>query len=372
MAADRGDGDDRLLARTRALDPLVRGLATRFSLLSSVTPRNAAREHARLVDAWRAGRELSPSWEPPTVDRHLLASARRAIDEVLLSLHEDGGWLSIYRGRFVELAQDLAVIDAAFAPAVRDAADARFGEDEADARDADAIAAAWREAPLDDDGPPIPTDDPSEPRSLLSRMRARVSELRLPVRILVRERVGSLAAAGDGVVIVAAGRATTDRDAVRVVVHEIEGHVLPRERGRAGRFGIESAGSAGASEDEEGRALWLEERGGWMGGRRRRSLAARHLAARMVERGATFVDVVRAARSIVSLDEALAIAARVMRGGFMRGTDVVSGVARERVYLAARARVARAVRADATWLDRLGERRLSLRAAALAPSPRPV
>ncbi|MBI2395819.1 MAG: DUF1704 domain-containing protein [Deltaproteobacteria bacterium] len=381
MAADPRGAEARLLARTRALDPLVRGLATRFSLLSSVTPRNAAREHARLLEAWRAGREISPLWEPPTVDRRLLASARRAIDEVIGALHDEDGWLAIYRARFVELARDLAVIDAAFAATVRDAADARFADEDVDVREADAIAEAWRAAPLEDDGPPIPTDDPSDPRSLLSRMRARLSELRLPVRVLVRERVGSLAAAGDGVVIVAAGRATSDRETVRVVVHEIEGHVLPRERGRAGRFGIESAGSAGASEDEEGRALLLEERGGFMGGQRRRSLAARHVAARMVERGATFVDVVRAARevaspnealSIASLDEALSIAERVMRGGYLRGRDVFSGLGRERVYLTARARVGRAVIADSTWLDRLGERRLSLRAAALAPSPRPI
>ena len=108
MAADP---TERLVARTRALDPLVRGIAGRFALLSAVTPRNAAREQVRLLESWRKGAEVSPRWEPPEIDRRLLLSARHALDEVLLSLRDEQGWLAVYRGRFVELAKDLAVID---------------------------------------------------------------------------------------------------------------------------------------------------------------------------------------------------------------------------------------------------------------------
>jgi len=363
MAADR---DARLVARTRALDPLVRGISARFALLSAVTPKNATREQERVLTAWRTGRELSPRWEPPELDRRLLASARRALDEVLVSLREEQGWLAVYRGRFVELAKDLAVIDTAFSPAMTDAAAARFGDADDARSDADQIAAAFDEGRRDlDDDTLIATDDPNEPGSLLSRMRARLSELRLPVRVLVRERVGSLAAAGDGVVIVAANKTATRRETERVVVHEIEGHVLPRERGRTGRFGIETLGSAGASEDEEGRALLLEERTGLLGERRRRSLAARHRAARLVEAGATFVDVVRRTRESVSLEEALAIGSRVMRGGWARGADVLGGLARERVYLAALARVRAAIAQDPDLFERLGSRRVSLDASRL-------
>jgi hypothetical protein len=355
--------DDALLARTRALDPLIRGVAARFPLLSACTPRNAAAEQVRLLEVWRRGEERAPSWQPPEIDRTLLASARSALDDVATSLVGRAGWLAVYRERFVELSHELAAIDAAFGPRMGEAARARFAQPEVERREADLLADRFATADDDDrDADTVATDDPGDPRSLLSRMRARLSELRLPVRVLVRARVGSLAAAGDGVVIIAEGQRATPREIERVVIHEVDGHVLPRERGRGGRFGIETLGSAGASEDEEGRALLLEERHGLLSGRRRRSLAARHRAAAMVEREASYVDVVRALRSIVPLDEALSIASRVMRGGHRRGSDVVSGLARERVYLPARERVARALAAEGALLDRLASRRLSLAA----------
>lgn len=362
--------DEGLVARTRALDPLVRGIAGRFPLLSAVTPKNAAHEQARLFEAWSRGQELSPRWEAPELDRRMLISARRVLDEVLASLHREQGWLAVYRARFVELALDLTIIESAFTPALADAANARFADDDLDRREADALSARLRATATEDgEEETIATDDPLDPRSLVSRMRARLSELHLPVRVLVRERVGSLAAAGDGVVIVAANKRATARETERVVVHEVDGHVLPRERGRQGRFGIETLGSAGASEDEEGRALILEERHELLGGRRRRSLVARHLASRIVEAGGTYVDVVRRARELLPLDEALSVASRVMRGGHVHRGDVVSGLARERVYLAARARVGRAVEADPGLLDRLGGRRLSLAATLMIPKP---
>lgn len=343
---------------TRSLDERIRAVCARFPLLSGVTPRNAAREHDRLLAAWREGHELSPRWERPDVDRGLLATTQRMLDASIESLVGQRGWLAIYRERLVELAADLAVIDAAFTPDIARAAEARFGHELAAG---DELAAAFREAIVEDaDVETISTDDPNDPRSLLSRMRARISALALPVRVLVRERVGSLAAAGDGVVIVAANRRATEREIARVVLHEIEGHVVPRERGRGRTHGIETLGTAGASEDEEGRALVIEDRAGLLTGRRKRSLAARHIAARAVTSGATFVDVVRAIRDLVTLEEALAIASRVMRGGYASDRDVVSGIARERVYLPAYARVARAIEDDPGLFERLGSARLSL------------
>jgi hypothetical protein len=344
---------------SRELDSVIRGVSTRFPLLSGVTPQNSAREHARLVAAWTRGEELSPAWEPPAIDRVLLTSTQRVLGELLARIERPTGWLSIYRERLIELTRDLEVIDAAFSEDLPRAAAARFTTR---LTDGDAIAERFAKATSNDDEELILTDDDTDPRSLLSRMRARISELRLPVRVLTRERVGSLAAAGDGVVIVAKNRRVPVREIERVVLHEIEGHVLPRERGRSLPHGIETLGSAGASEDEEGRALLLEERASLLSPERQRMLAARHVAARMTIDGATFVDVVRRLREMVSLTDALAITARVMRGGYTRGRDVVSGMARERVYLPAYARVARAVQADPTLLDRLGTRRLSLAA----------
>jgi len=349
--------------RTRSLDERIRAVSARFPLLSAVTPRNATREHERLVAAWRSGLEVSPRWEPPAIDRGLLATTQRMVDSAIAALDRDRGWLAIYRARLLELAADLAIIDSAFTPDLVRAANARFA---GDLTAGDALAEEFRTAVIDDaDAEMIPTDDPNDPRSLVTRMRARISALGLPVRVLVRERIGSLAAAGDGIVIVAANRRATEREIARVVLHEIEGHVLPRERGRGREHGIETLGAAGASEDEEGRALVIEERAGLLTPRRRRALAARHLAARAVIEGATFVGVVRIAREIVPLEEALGIAQRVMRGGFASDRDVVAGIARERVYLPAYARVARAIATDPSLFDRLGSTRLSLASYAL-------
>ncbi len=348
-----------MAADPRALDECIRAVSTRFPLLSGVTPRNAAREHERLLAAWEGGREASPQWERPLVDRALLTETQRVLHELARGIDRERGWLAIYRERLLELSRDLDVVDAAFSADLPRAAAARFPGDGAEG---DAVAERFAACPPPAEEDVIASDDPSDPRSLFSQMRARVSELRLPVRVLLRERVGSLAAAGDGVVIVAAHRRVPESEIARVVLHEIEGHVLPRERGRSRGRGIETLGSAGASEDEEGRALLLEERAGLLSPRRRRVLAARHRAARLVLSGATFVDVVRATRELVPLGDALAIAARVMRGGYLDGTDVLGGVARERVYLPAFARVQSAVESEPAWLDRLGGCRLSLAA----------
>lgn len=343
----------------RALDETIRAVGTRFPLLSGVTPRNSAKEHARLTAAWSHGEELSPSWERPLVDRVLLLSTQRMLGALTERLACEKGWLAIYRERLLELSRELDVIDTAFSEELPRAAAARF---QCALDEGDAIEERFAGAPAPAREDLIVTDDPNDPRSLLNRMRARISELQLPVRVLARERVGSLAAAGDGVVIVAQNRRVPAQEIARVVLHEVEGHVLPRERGRGRTHGIETLGSAGASEDEEGRALLLEERASLLSPERQRVLAARHRAAKSVLAGATFVDVVRTTRELVPIAEAIAITSRVMRGGYGRGRDVLGGVARERVYLPAFGRVARMVNDDPSWLDRLGSCRLSLAA----------
>lgn len=355
-------------AWTRPLDAFIRGATSRFPLLAAVTPKNAAAEQARLATSWARGQEASPRWVPPDIDRVLLLTTRSAIDRAIESLSGDDPWRALYRGRLAELSADLGVVEAAFGPELPAAADLRFGGDAREDVDAaEALARGWISTEAsEDDQELVLTDDPNDPRSLFSRMRATLSALRLPVRVVVRDRVGALAAAGDGVVIVAAGRRITPRETERVVLHEVEGHVLPRERGRAHEPPLCTLGSARSSEDEEGRALLLEERASVLGASRKRTLAARDRAARLVVRGATFVDVVRSLRDVgLSVEDALAIAARTMRGARQNGRDVVGGLARERVYLPAYARIRRAAESDPKLLDRLGSRRLSLAAWAL-------
>jgi hypothetical protein len=356
MAAD-------LARRTRGLDELVRSVSTQFPLLASVTPTNASAEQVRLEAAWSRGLEASPRWIPPAIDRLRLARLRGGLDDAigLLSRERSDPWLRLYHGRLVELAHELAIVDAAFGPRIGDAASARFGDGEDDA--AAALERQWIDERVSASVASIATDDETDPRSLVARMKQELAARRLGVRVVVRERIGALAAAGDGIVVVAAGRLVDHAETERVVLHEIEGHVLPRERARGEGPGIVAIGSAGASEDEEGRALLLEDRAGLLGARRRRNLAARHRATRKVLAGASFVEVVRDLRSVeLPIDEALAIAARVMRGAHVRGADVASGLARERIYLPAYLRIRRASADDPGLVERLGTRRLSLAA----------
>ena len=131
------------------------------------------------------------------------------------------------------------------------------------------------------------------------------------------------------------------------MLHEIHGHALPRARPRHEPLGLFAVGTAGGSDDEEGRALLLERRAGCLGAHRRAELARRHLAATALRNGADFSETVRLLLATESsIDEALAIAARAHRGG---------GLGREIVYLTALARVGRILEVDPdveTWMER--------------------
>ncbi len=186
-------------------------------------------------------------------------------------------------------------------------------------------------------------------------MRRAVGEARLPFRVVVAKVMAPLAATGDEVIFVAAGRRPSAVDTARTVLHEVMGHAAPAARAKRIGLGLLALGTAFGSDEQEGRALLLEERGGFLMGARRRELGLRHLAARAVEGRATFVDT---ARILVGRGarrgEAVRVAARAHRGG---------GLGREVVYLPALVRV-RAALAEEPELDEvLGSGRVSVEAA---------
>ena len=93
-------------------------------------------------------------------------------------------------------------------------------------------------------------------------------------------------------------------------------------------------GTAGASDDEEGRAIWLEQRAGYLDDRRKAELGRRHVAAQAVRSGASFVETVELLLAKATpLDAAIDLGCRVFRGG---------GLGREVVYLTAFSKVTRA------------------------------
>jgi hypothetical protein len=325
----------------RLVDRLLVRAAREIQMLAALTPRDAQRERARLVDALRQGRPATPRWDyartPHDELRRALSAAERALEE-----HAETPLDHLYLERIRELAVEASLCAAAGTRDVAMLARERFGTATAEtAAEASALAGAWlaegaggrppRAESLESDAP--------GPRSLVARLRAEVGRLRLPFTVVVHPALASLAATGDGVILVAAGRPVTDEDVERTVLHEIEGHALPRTRAAGAALAIARVGTARGIDDQEGRALWLEDRAGMLRGGRRRQLASRHRAVEAMLAGATFADAAAMLVHDHGIDPlaAVVVAERVFRGG----DGARPGLGRERVYLEAYVRVRR-------------------------------
>jgi len=112
--------------------------------------------------------------------------------------------------------------------------------------------------------------------------------------------------------------------------------VLPRVRAARAHHPLFRIGTARGTCDQEGYALCLEERSGWLDASRKRELAIRHRVAERMRDGADFADAVEFAREHGEpLDAALRFAERAHRGG----DGATAGLGREIVYLASYIRV---------------------------------
>jgi hypothetical protein len=194
----------------------------------------------------------------------------------------------------------------------------------------DALVAEWLREPRPEPEASEETlraDDDGDARSLISVLRAQIGALRAPVRVELRNGLSSLAAAGDGFVAVRPDAQLTPLAARRIAHHELFAHVLPRLAARAEALGIYRVGCRGSGDEEEGRALLLEQRAGFLLSARRRELALRHRIALSVHEGASFSDLARWLQAEgVSLEQAIELALRAARGG---------GLGRESVYVPA-------------------------------------
>lgn len=343
-------------------DQALATAAARIRVVGSSTPVNLSRELERLLTAWTRGGGEAPRFEyapPPS-----LAGVRAALMRAAEALEGEGDLGALYAARAHELEVEAAICEAAGGAGCWAAARRRYAaRDEFDLA-ADALSAAWLAgepgsepafAGRDDAQGATWSDDERASGSLVSRMRQEVGARRLPFRVLIVE-IAPLAATGDGTIQVAARRRLRPEDVERTVLHEIEGHAAPTARGASMPLGIFAFGTARGSDDQEGRALWLERTAGFLGASRRRELGLRHVAARSVERGADFVETARLvlAAGAPGVSDALRIAARVHRGG---------GLGREVVYLPALLRVEAALAAQPGLADVLGAGRVSVDAA---------
>lgn len=319
-------------AWTIAADRALWQASSAVGLLAAVTPQNLGVELERLERLWAAGQPAAPRFA--YVSRSVpagLADALSRIADVLVEADPLGG---VYAGRARELACEAALCAAVGTSEFWEHARRRYAPRDAfDAR-ADELAVSWLtsspSSPADPHEPMIISDDLEDPRSLLHRIRAEVSQRRLPLRVVATPHLSALAAIGDGVIQIARGRPLSVSDIERTIVHELDGHAAPREAARALSLGIFAIGTARGSDDQEGRALAIERRAGYLDHGRRLELGLRHTAARCVEGRADFIETARALEPHGTLAQRLRISARAHRGG---------GLARESVYLPALLRV---------------------------------
>jgi hypothetical protein len=323
-----------------AIERLIVRAAREVQPLAAMTPEDARSERERLTAEVRTGRHAVPRWTYVRRDHEAL---RRALDTADRILEREGGRPldPLYRARVQELSLEAALCEAAGTSDVGRLASARYSEPRAEvAKAASALCAAWLgeppAGPKAAEPPAIPSDDP-DPRSLLSRMREAVGRLRLPFSVFAAPALASLAATGESSIFVAAGRYVGEEDTARTVLHEVEGHARPRACSSRSALALLRAGTARGVDDQEGRALVLEERAGYFGPRRRRQLAARHRAVEAMRDGASFGEVARQLVREYGVDaaDAVVVAERAFRGG----DGVRPGLGRERIYLESFVRV---------------------------------
>jgi hypothetical protein len=327
--------------------------ASQIRLIRAVTPSNADSELADLERSFRRGAPRLPRWRydastlPPDLPR--------ALEELASFLDKEPPLGPLYAARARELCLEAVIVDAAGTARLTAAARERFlgssPQGDVDGRQADDLALTWTSGASADGAESsaraakereefVRSCDATDPRSLLSRLATEVGRKRLPMQVCVQAGMASLAATGDGVILVAKNKWLPRRDVERTVLHEIEGHALPRARASRAPLGLFAFGTARGVDDQEGRAIVIEEKAGFLDAARKFELGCRHLAARAALEGADFPEIVGVlqARGAV-IESALRIAARVQRG-----SHGVGGLAREVVYLRARCKVERLLR----------------------------
>ena len=315
-------------------------------LLGSVVPRNAQQERARIVAALEAGLSTAPRWSYARTDHTLLRKALERAGQRLGA--EPHPVAQLYAARARELEIEAALASEAGTAVLGALARARFRSLSPQAAgEATILARKWiaegHEALANElaapeaDAEELLPSDAAVPGSLLTRMREEVGRLGLPFAVVVQPSLSALAATGERHILVAAGRMTRKEDVERTVMHEIEAHAIPRTRAAQARLAIFQIGTARGIDDQEGLALVLEDRGGYLKPRRKRELAARHLAVEAMDGGATFSDALSALVKEHGLppNDAVLVAERAFRGG--DGTS--PGLGRERIYLEAFLRV---------------------------------
>jgi hypothetical protein len=352
-APPRGEVAAALPGWTASADRLLARAMRETKLLGVATPLDAPAERARLTEAFEAGRPTRPRWSyAPMREAHAVA---RALEGMASEVERDASPLGLaYATRARELALEASMAGAVGTASLGELARTRFTSPATIARRASELAEAWLQpsgAPGVDAGARASeashagdraaegcVSDADDPRSLVSRMREEIGRRRLPFNVIAQRSLLPLAATGERTIWVAADRVLSHEEVERTVLHEVLGHARPRALAARQELGLFAIGTAHGSDDQEGYALVLEERHGFLGHARRRELALRHRVVELMDRGAELVDAVLSLVRDhgVTPRRAVATAERAFRGGDGR----TPGLGRERVYIASFAAVA--------------------------------
>ena len=359
--------DRRALAAFLDFEAKLACIAGTVRLLPSLTARNAVAERARLETDLRAGTMPCPRYDyaPPKPSRANL----RWLDQ----LRVEASRLPVpqlYLDKLEELELDVALLAGlGDVRQVRPLAARRFGTGEelvdtpsGRLRLIDYSIGLLKQPWLSDRQTlrrrraraVVPADGPAGTFSLRALIEYIAKVAKLQVQVRVEPNLTAGAATGDRTVFIA-DRKWTPREAWRLAVHEVLGHLTAAQNGKQQPLRLLEWGCGFAFADQEGVALCIEESFGVLDRARLRALAGRVLATRQMHAGAAFGETARCLFNEFHFDapEAIAITERAYRGG---------GVARDAGYLKGHLRVRQALQDQHTTLQEMRMGRVSLSA----------
>jgi len=337
-------------AAHRIIQSLLRAEAE-INLLARCQPSNWAAVKVSLREQWLLGKRTEPVFEfAPRPD---FSRLRGALESLATWLGDGGPWSAIWAERARELVLEAEVAESVGETVLVSLARRRFSTGRAsEQRALKRLARCWASLEVEPSNQArIESDDDSNPGSLVRLMRAELTRLQLPFPVRISTKLVARAAVDDTAVWLKPRELLLTGEAKRIVAHEVHGHVVRRFNGRHRKHLPFRCGVVSADLDEEGRALWMEAQLGYLDVSRKVELGRRHMAALACRQGAPFGDGVELLLKLgAPLDDALAIALRVWRGG---------GIAREILYLTGYLRAARHLRRDPGLDDWMKKGRLS-------------
>ncbi|HET6337924.1 MAG TPA: tyrosine/phenylalanine carboxypeptidase domain-containing protein [Polyangiales bacterium] len=353
--------DPRAYRAARLFEDKLALVARGVKLLPNLTARNAAGERLRLQAQLERGEMPVANFEYP--EAKSCRDQLRYLDSLrMLALNVPGA--PLYLTKIDELELDLLLLaNLGDRRRVRPLAARRFGRGdqrvdtgtpEGSVRLSDYARRLLRTRPRREERLDIPSDAQDGSPCLRALVESIAQAAGLDVNVRVEPNLTAGAATGDKTVFLA-DRHFGPREALRLAVHEVLGHLTSAANGRTQPLRIMEWGTGFAFADQEGVALSVEAAFGLLDRGRLRSLAGRVLATDSMHEGATFGETASLLfkEHGFAASESIAIAERAHRGG---------GVARDCGYLLGYLRVRAALASGETSLDELRSGRISIAA----------